>query len=106
MPDTGVNSLWLVQVGVINFESGEEVRLLAERTGGDAARLHAPVEPHGLEEDLLHDCSSDCDAAACLDFACDLILVSWASTSLVTCCEHSARTVRRCRLLHVQAHGR
>ncbi|KAK9812742.1 hypothetical protein WJX72_002899 [[Myrmecia] bisecta] len=69
----------LLQISVINFDSQEEVRLLAERTGGDAAKLHAPVEPHGVEEELLQECSEGCDAAACLDFTCDTIMADKAA---------------------------
>ncbi len=52
------------------------VRLLASKTGGDAAKLIAPMEMHGSEEDDFREHLADCSAAARLEFCCSTISVS------------------------------
>lgn len=50
------------------------VRLLASKTGGDAAQICAPLEMHGSEEE---DFSQDgCSTSANLSFRCRILMVS------------------------------
>ena len=58
---------------------------LAERTGGDAAKLSAPVGVHGSEALLAEDETlSTCDASLHFTFLCENMLVR-SKTSLLAC---------------------
>ena len=56
-----------------------QVAFLAEHTGCDAARMHAPTALHGSEVELLAELDEElrgsCDASLRFDFACGTLLV-------------------------------
>lgn len=58
-------------------EAGKKpVKLLASKTGGDAAKILAPMEMHGSEEEDYQQHLADCSSTARLDFCCSTISVS------------------------------
>ena len=64
---------------------GDQVTFLAEKRGGDAAKLTAPIgsEAALAEEDAL----ADCDASLRFTFLCDTILVRPQGLTAVFCCD-------------------
>ena len=54
----------------------DQVSFLAEKTGGDAAKLNAPVGVHGSEASVAEEETlASCDAGLRFNFLCETILV-------------------------------
>lgn len=66
------------QVYSLNLaEAGEKpVRMLASKTGGDAAQISAPLEMHGSEEEDYEQQLRGCTTSTSFKFCCREICVS------------------------------
>ena len=80
LPVAGVQYCWQPSNGLL-----EQVSFLAEKTGGDAAKLSAPVGVHGSETMLSDDESlAGCNASLHFNFLCEDMLVrsmTWTASS-------------------------
>ena len=52
------------------------MRMLAGKSGGDAAKLEAPLETHGTEEDDFKQQLATCSDKGRLAFQCSVLYVS------------------------------
>lgn len=55
-------------------DTSSEMSVITERTGGDAMRLHGPVEWHGSETEMVSDLMNECTPNVVFDFECHTLL--------------------------------